>query len=107
MPKYLALCKYSQASMKGLLKETPTAREKFVRSMYEANGATVESLHWMVGGEYTIAMVVSCTTAVGVALTTAVLASGALSDVRISEVLSSAEMDKALAHQVEYRAPGA
>ena len=106
MPRYLALCKYSQDSIIGLSKESPTAREQFVRSMYEANGGRVESFNWTLGGEYTIAMIIECDRDVGMAITTAVLGSGALSEARAFELMTSAEMDKAIKTKVAYRPPG-
>ena len=106
MPKYLALCKYSQASYHGLAKETPSAREKFLRSLYEANGARVECAYWTLGGNYTIAIILECTRDIGMAITTAVMASGALTDANIFELMTSAEMDTALSNPIAYRPPG-
>ncbi len=40
-------------------------------------------------------------------MATTVAASGALADVRIFELLSSAEMDQAMSKQINYRPPGA
>jgi uncharacterized protein with GYD domain len=107
MVKYLALCKYSPEATKGMLKETPSAREKVIRQTYESCGAHVISLDWLISGDYTVALTVEGPKDALVAMAATVAASGALTDVRVFELLSSAEMDQAMNKQINYRPPGA
>jgi uncharacterized protein with GYD domain len=106
MPKYLALCKLSTEGLRGLLKEKASARERFLRSLYEKGGAKIHTYDWCASGDYTVAMIVECERDFGVAMTTTALASGALAEIRIIELLSSAEMEQALATPIAYRPPG-
>lgn len=93
---------------KGFLKEKAAPREAAIRKAYEGIGGKVEALYWEAGGEYTGAVVVELPdAATGAAFVMVVGASGAFDEVKSTEVLTSSELDRALAKTISYRAPGA
>jgi uncharacterized protein with GYD domain len=107
MPKYLGLFKYSPEAAKGLLKEKAAAREAEVRKFYEGIGGKVEAVYWAASGEYTGAVVAELPdAATGAAFALVLGASGALDAVTSMEVLTSSELDQALAKTITYRPPG-
>lgn len=90
------------------MKEKAAAREAAIRKMYEGIGGKVEAVYWVAGGEYSGAVVVelpdaASTTAFGIV----VGASGAMDAVTAMEVITSSELDRALAKTMNYRPPGA
>jgi len=107
MVKFLILAKLSPESARGVLKETPSGRENYLRQSYESIGARVLAFDWMWGLEYTVAITVEGPRDALLAMAANVAASGALGEVRSYELFSSAEMDRALTHKVAYRPPGA
>ena len=83
------------------------AREAAVRKAYEGIGGKVEAVYWAAGGEYSGAVVVELPDAATVAaFAMVVLASGALEAGTAMEVLTSSELDRALAKTMTYRPPG-
>ncbi len=108
MPKYLGLFRYSPEGAKGLIKEKAAAREAAIRKMYEGIGGKVEAMYWLGSGEYSGAVVVELPdAATGAAFLTVVGASGAFDTVVSMEVITSSDLDRALAKTTNYRAPGA
>lgn len=108
MPRYVAFFKYSAEGARGMMKEKPSGREAAVRSAVEASGGKVELWGWLVSGEYNGLAVFDFPDPGRIAaFTTTVSASGASTDLRSFEILTSAEMDKALAAPSAYRSPGA
>jgi uncharacterized protein with GYD domain len=107
MPKYLGLFRYSPEGAKGFLKEKATAREAAIRKAYEDIGGKVEAVYWAAGGEYTGAVVAELPdAATGAAFGMVIGASGALDAVTLMEVVTSSELDRALAKTMTYRPPG-
>jgi uncharacterized protein with GYD domain len=89
------------------LKEKAAARETAIRKAYEGIGGKVEAIYWAAGGEYTGAVVVELPdAATGAAFAMLVLASGAIDASTSMEVLTSNELDRALAKAMTYRPPG-
>jgi uncharacterized protein with GYD domain len=108
MPKYLALFRYSPEGARGFVKEKAAAREAAIRKMYQGIGGKVESVFWMAGGEYSGAVVVELPdAATGTAFAMVIEASGAMDAIVSMEVLTSTELDHALAKTISYRPPGA
>lgn len=107
MPRYIASFKYSQEGYKGILKDKATSREQFLRDTYERNGGRLDGMFWLNGGDYTGVCIVQAERDFGTAFTAAILGSGAVAELKIEEVMTSVEMDKALAKPVNYKAPGA
>jgi uncharacterized protein with GYD domain len=107
MPRYLGLFRYSPEGAKGLLKEKAAAREAAIRKTYESIGGKVEAIYWMTGGEYSGAAVVELPdAATSAAFGLVIGASGAFDAVTATEILTSSELDRALAKTMTYRPPG-
>jgi uncharacterized protein with GYD domain len=108
MPKYLTLFRYTHDSYKGLLKEKASARVAAVKKGLESIGGRLESAHWFASGEYTGMLIYDCPDAASqVALLTTTQAAGVSDEARSFELLTSEEVDTALAKTVSYRPPGA
>jgi uncharacterized protein with GYD domain len=107
MPKYLLLFKYSSEGAKGFLKEKAAPREAEIRKTFAGMGGKVEALYWATGGEHSGAIVVELPDAATPAAFTMVAeATGAFDAVAWMEVLTSSELDRALAKMTAYRPPG-
>jgi uncharacterized protein with GYD domain len=107
MPKYLVLFKYSSQGAKGFLKEKAAPREIEIRKTFEGMGGKVEEFYWTTGGEYTGAIVMELPdAATGAAFFMVAEATGAFVEVATMEVLTSSELDRALAKTIAYRPPG-
>jgi uncharacterized protein with GYD domain len=107
MPKYLLLFKYSSEGAKGFLKEKATPREAEIRKTFGSMGGKVEEFYWATGGEHSGAIVVELPDAATPAAFTMVAeATGAFDAVAWTEVLTSSELDRALAKMTAYRPPG-
>jgi uncharacterized protein with GYD domain len=108
MPKYLGLFRYSPEGAKGFLKEKAVAREAAIRKIYDGIGGKVEAIYWAAGGgEYSGAVVVEMPDAATLAAFGMVVgASGTFDAVMTMEVVTSSELDRALAKTITYRPPG-
>ena len=107
MPRYLTLFRYSPEATKGFLKEKAAGREAGLRKAWEGVGGKVEAVYWAAGGEYSGALVVELPdAATATAFTAVIWASGALDAGMSMEVLTSSELDRALAKTMTYRPPG-
>jgi uncharacterized protein with GYD domain len=107
MPKYLLLFKYSPEGAKGFLKEKAAPRETEIRKTFDRLGGKVEAFYWATGGEHTGALVVNLPDAPTLAAFSAVAqATGAFDVAVTTELVSSSELDQALAKTITYRPPG-
>jgi uncharacterized protein with GYD domain len=107
MPKYLLLFKYSSEGAKGFLKEKAAPRETEIRKTIDRMGGKVDALYWATSGEHTGAIVVELPdAATGAAFLMIADATGAFDAVATMEVVTSSELDKALAKTITYRPPG-
>ena len=107
MPKFLLLFKYSSEGAKGFLKEKAAPREAEIRKTFAGMGGKVEALYWATGGEHSGALVVELPDAATPAAFSMVAgATGAFDAVSLIEVLTSSELDRALAKTIAYRPPG-
>ena len=104
--KYLFHGSYTQAGIKGVLKDGGTGRRKAVDALAKSLGGTVESMYWAFGKDdfYVIADLPSQAAAAALAATT-----GAAGSVSISTVvlLTAKDIDAAIKLHPEYRKPGA
>jgi uncharacterized protein with GYD domain len=105
MPKYLALFKYSEEGAKGLMKEKAAARETAGRKAYESVGGKLEAIYWVPAGEYSGVEIVELPNAAA-ALTALAYSTGAFSEYRSIELLTTSELDGALGKPMAYRPPG-
>jgi uncharacterized protein with GYD domain len=106
MAKYLFHGSYTQAGIKGVLKDGGTGRRKAVEALVKSVGGTLDAMYWALGKDdfYVLGDLPSHAAAAAVAATTA--ASGAVS---ISSVvlLTAEDVDEMVKLHPEYRAPGA
>jgi uncharacterized protein with GYD domain len=97
----------ARRGLRGFLKEKAAPREAAIRKAYEGIGGKVEAVYWGAGGEYSGAVVVELPdAATGAAFGMVVGASGAFDAVTLMEVVTSSELDRALAKTITYRPPG-
>lgn len=107
MPRYLALFKYSEAGAKGLIKEKAAAREAAGKKAYESVGGKSVALFWIPNGEYHGAEIFEVPNAATLAAISALAYStGAFSEYRAIELLTTSELDAALEKPAAYRPPG-
>ena len=105
MAKYLFHGSYTQAGIKGVLKDGGTGRRKAVDALAKSLGGSVESMYWAFGKDdfYVIADLPSQAAAAALAATT-----GAAGSVSIATVvlLTAKDIDAAIKLHPEYRKPG-
>ena len=89
--------------IQGFLKEKAAAREAAIRKATESVGGKIELLNWVGSGEYT-GMVISelPDAATGAALLAMVESTGAMSEFKTIELLTSGEIDRALGKAMTY-----
>jgi uncharacterized protein with GYD domain len=106
MPKYLFEVSYSQAGLKGLLKEGGSSRVAAIKRLAEGRGGKVDAFYFAFGEDdvYLIADLPNHTEASAISL--AVGASGA-ARVKTVVLLTPEEIDAATKIDVGYRPPGA
>lgn len=105
MSKYLIQGSYTEAGVKGLLKEGGSGRRAAVDQLATSIGGKVESFYYTFGLD-DFAVVVDVPSHVdAVALSLAANASGALK-ARLTPLITIEEMDQATKKTVNYRAPG-
>lgn len=108
MPKYMTLFKYTAEGAKGLLKDKATGRVAALKQAAELAGGRVESVNFLSGGEYNGVIVSEYPDfETFMAFMTRVQATGAIEDGRTFRLMSPEEMDRGLAKDMTYRAPGA
>jgi uncharacterized protein with GYD domain len=107
MPKYLLLFRYSSEGAKGFLKEKAAPREAEIRKTFDRMGGKVETFYWMAGGEHNGMGVVELPGAATFTAFSAIAqATGAFDVAVTTELISSSELDQALAKTIAYRPPG-
>ena len=106
MAKYLFHGAYTQAGIKGVLKDGGTGRRKAVDALAKSLGGSVDSMYWAFGNDdfYVIAELPSAAAAAALAATTG--ASGAVS-ISTVVLLTAKDIDAAVKLHPDYRAPGA
>jgi uncharacterized protein with GYD domain len=104
--KYLYHGSYTQAGIKGVLKDGGTGRRKAVDALAKSLGGSVESMYWAFGSDdfFVIAELPSAAAAASLAATTG--ASGAVS-ISTVVLLTAKDIDAAVKLHPDYRAPGA
>ena len=105
MPKYMYQASYTVEGVRGLMKESASARRKAIESAIGALGGKVESFYYCFG-EYDVVLTMELpnnVSAAGLGMTVA--ASGMVRG-KITPLLTVEEADKALGVKVGYRPPG-
>jgi len=89
------------------LKEKAAGREAAIRKAYEGIGGKVEAVYWAASGEYSGAVIAEVPdSATGAAFAMVIGSSGALDAGVGMELLTSSELERALAKAMSYRPPG-
>jgi uncharacterized protein with GYD domain len=105
MPKFMIKAIYTAEGMKGLKKDTASAREKAIAAACEAMGGKLDGLYYALGDDNVFAIVDLPSHVHAVSLGAAAAASGWV-ETRTVSLLTVAEMDKAVGEAVRYRPPG-
>lgn len=105
MPKYLVQANYTNAGVKGVLKEGGSARRAAVEKAFASVGGKMEAFYYAFGDTdlFVIADVPDNVSAAALSLTTN--APGTAS-VKVTVLLTAEEMDAAVKKSTQYRAPG-
>jgi uncharacterized protein with GYD domain len=105
MAKYLLVGSYTDAGLKGLLKEGGSKRKEAAKQLAESVGGTLEALYFALG-ENDFYEIVDVPDNVSVsALSLTANAAGALK-LHTVALLTPEEVDQAVAQMVDYRPPG-
>ena len=105
MPKYLVTGRYSPDGVKGVLKSGGTARTKAVGEAVKGIGGSIESFYFAFGKDDVFVVVDVPDNVAAAALAMGVSATG-LVGVRMTVLLTPAEIDDAAKRQVAYTPPG-
>jgi uncharacterized protein with GYD domain len=105
MPKYLIQASYSAEGLKGLQKDKASGRRTAAATAAESLGGKLESIYYCFGEDDVIAIFDLPDNVAVSALSLTVSASGMIRT-RTTPLLTVEEVDKALAKNPNYRAPG-
>ena len=106
MPKFMVRASYTPEGARGLLKEGGTGRRAAVSKLVEGLGGKVEAFYFAFGEHDAYVITDFPDPNVGVALSLAVNASGAVKT-SLVPLITPEEMDSASKRPVAYKAPGA
>ena len=106
MAKYLISGSYTAEGMKGLQKDKASGRRRAVTAAIEGLGGRIEAFYYALGENdfYIIGDLPDTVTATAIGV--AVSASGMFRTYRTTPLMTTEEVDQALAKTVSYRPPG-
>jgi uncharacterized protein with GYD domain len=107
MAKYLIEASYSQAGIKGVLKEGGTGRRAAIQKAARALGGKVDSFYFGFGSTDVYVVIDAPDNVTVAALSMTVGAAGSVSRLKTTVLLTPEEIDLATKKKVAYRAPGA
>jgi uncharacterized protein with GYD domain len=105
MPKYLISGSYTAEGLRGLQKDTASARRDAITQLVKSAGGSVECIYYAFGHQDVYGVVDLPDNAAASAVSVAVSASG-LVKTQITPLLTVEEVDAALKKSVNYRPPG-
>lgn len=105
MPKYMYQASYTVDGMRGLLKDTASARRKAVETAINALGGKLECLYYCFGKHDVVAILDLPDNATAAGLSMTLGASGMVHG-GITALLTVEDADKALGVKAPYRLPG-
>ena len=105
MPKYLIQASYSAEGLKGLQKDKASGRRTAVAGAIESLGGRLEAVYYCFGEDDVIVILDAPDNIAASALSLAVSATG-LVRTKTTPLLTVEETDRALAKNINYRAPG-
>jgi uncharacterized protein with GYD domain len=105
MPKYLGLANYMPEGVSGLIKEGGTQRAATVKKAVAAVGGKMEAFYYAFGDYDVIVILDLPDNSTALSLSMAINATEVVT-IRITPLMTTAEVDKAAKKNVPYRAPG-
>jgi uncharacterized protein with GYD domain len=105
MTKYLWQVSYTQAGMKGIMKEGGTSRRNTIEKLVQNMGGTLESFNFAFG-DYDAYVIADFPGNVDVAAVAMNVGAAGAATVKTTVLLSPEEVDEATQKVVEYRPPG-
>jgi len=105
MAKYFVSVSYSDEGARGLRKDGGTKRELVARLAIESLGGKLEAFYFAFGAEDVVVIADFPDAVSAAALSVAIGTTGA-ARCRTTQLLTPAEMDKAVSKSTAYRAPG-
>ncbi len=106
MPKYLIRASYTTEGIRGLLKEGGTARRASLEKAMASVGGTLETMYFAFGEDDAVLIVDAPDNASVAAAVLAAGASGSVTNVTTTVLITSEEMDEATKKSVAYTPPG-
>ena len=105
MAKYLWQVSYSQAGLKGVMKEGGSSRRNVVEKLAQNMGGTLDSFYFAFG-EYDAYVIADFPSNVDVAAVAMNVGAAGAATVKTTVLLTPEEVDEATQKVVEYRPPG-
>ena len=107
MAKYLISASYSAEGVKGLLADGGTKRREVLENLINGMGGSMESFYYAFGSDDLYVILDLPDHATMTALSLAVAASGSISSVNTTVLITPEEVDEAVQKTVNYTPPGA
>ena len=107
MAKYLISASYSAEGVKGLLADGGTKRREVLENLISGMGGSMESFYYAFGSDDIYVILDLPDHATMTALSLAVAASGSISSVNTTVLITPEEVDEATQKTVNYTPPGA
>lgn len=105
MPKYLVNASYTEAGLKGLLKDGGSKRREAVAQLVKGLGGTLEAFYYAFGDDDIFAIMDLPDNVSATASSLVINAAGA-AKMKITVLLTPEEVDQATKTSVDYRPPG-
>lgn len=105
MPKYLVQAKYTTEGTSGLLKSSASARRKAVEDLVTSLGGALETFYFSFGADDAVIVIDLPSGEAALSIALAVRASGMVQSTT-TPLISVEEADRAIAHHVNFHAPG-
>ena len=105
MAKYMLKVSYTQAGMKGVMKEGGTSRRTVVEKLAGNMGGTLESFYFAFG-EHDVYVIADFPSNVDVAAVAMNVGAAGAASVQTTVLLTPEEVDEATQKVVEYKPPG-
>jgi uncharacterized protein with GYD domain len=106
MARFLFQGSYSPEGVKGVLKDGGTGRRTAIETAIKSLGGKLEGVYFAFGDSDVFVIVDGIDNETAVAFSMGVGASGTLSNVKTTVLLSPEEVDQAAKKTMSYRAPG-
>jgi len=106
MARYMFQASYSSDGIKGVLKEGGTGRRAAVEAAIKSLGGKLESFYFAFGDTDVFVVVDGIDNSTAAAFSMGVAATGTLSNLKTTVLLTPEEIDQAGKKTLSYRAPG-